>query len=127
MPPELTFSQTLEKHLKAIQKRDLSALVETLPPDRLTLIMADGRLVDSTQEFIELHRDWFRSQTWTIAIEPVNVTESADLAVATLHLDYRDRSPDGQATRQTSYLTLVFARRDGQWVMIQDQNTPIKT
>jgi hypothetical protein len=27
---------------------------------------------------------------------------------------------------QTSYLTLVFALRDGRWVMVQDQNTPVE-
>jgi hypothetical protein len=28
--------------------------------------------------------------------------------------------------RQQSHLTLVFARRDGKWLMVLDQNTPLK-
>ena len=39
-----------------------------------------------------------------------------------LRLDYRER-PD---VRSESFLTLVFARRDGEWVMVQDQNTPVR-
>src|SRR4051794_966833 len=40
----MTFRETLDAHLRAIQGRDFPALLATLPADRLTLIMADGRL-----------------------------------------------------------------------------------
>lgn len=33
---------------------------------------------------------------------------------------------EAPATRSESYLTLVFERRNGKWLMVQDQNTPIK-
>jgi hypothetical protein len=46
--------------------------------------------------------------------------------VAVLRLDYRDASPDGTPIRQLSFLTLVFQRQGGRWVMVQDQNTPVK-
>lgn len=45
-----------------------------------------------------------------------------DLAVAVLRPDYRE----APATRSESYLTLVFERRNGKWLMVQDQNTPIR-
>ena len=45
----------------------------------------------------------------------------ASLGVAVLHLDYRE---DGK--QSLSYLTLVFENRGGGWLMVQDQNTPIK-
>ena len=38
-----------------------------------------------------------------------------------LRLDYRE-----PAVRSESYLTLVFERRDGEWLMVQDQNTPVR-
>jgi hypothetical protein len=38
-----------------------------------------------------------------------------------LHLDYRE---DGKNSE--SYLTLVFENRGGKWLMVQDQNTPIR-
>jgi hypothetical protein len=38
-----------------------------------------------------------------------------------MHLDYRE---DGK--RAESYLTLVFEHRGGEWLMVQDQNTPIR-
>src|SRR5262249_54455077 len=78
----MTFRDTLDKHLRAIKGRDLQALVETLPGDELVLIMSDGRLVRSVREFVEAHRGWFESPTWTLDTQLVSVRETPDLAVA---------------------------------------------
>jgi hypothetical protein len=32
----------------------------------------------------------------------------------------------GRQKREESHLTLVFARRSGKWLMVQDQNTPTR-
>jgi hypothetical protein len=52
----MNFRETLEKHLQAIQQRDLSGLLETLPQDQITLIMSNGRVVHSVSEFADMHR-----------------------------------------------------------------------
>jgi ketosteroid isomerase-like protein len=118
----VTFRDTLARHLRAIQDRDLAALAQTVAPERLVLIMADGRLARSTREFLEAHRGWFETPGWTLHTEEVETFVSGDLAVAVLRLDYR--APP--AVRSESYLTLVFERRGAEWLMVQDQNTPIK-
>jgi uncharacterized protein (TIGR02246 family) len=122
----VTFRETLDKHLRALQQRDLQALRETLPAEEMVLIMSDGRLVRSVAEFLQLHQGWFESKTWTLGFDPVSVRQTADLGVAVYRLDYRDQPPDGHRVHETSHLTLVFAREGGKWVMVQDQNTPIK-
>ena len=48
------------------------------------------------------------------------IYENGGLGVAVMHLDYRE-----DAKRSESYLTLVFEHRDGEWLMVQDQNTPV--
>jgi uncharacterized protein (TIGR02246 family) len=122
----MTFRDTLQAHLEAIRRRDLDALAATLPAEQLLLITSRGGLVRSVLEFLAMHRDWFASSTWTLQAEPVQVLESPELAVAVLHLDYRDRPAGGEPTHERSYLTLVFQRQGDQWVMVQDQNTPIR-
>jgi ketosteroid isomerase-like protein len=123
----MTFAETLDAHLRAIHDRDLPALVDTLPDDdELVLIMSNGRLVRTVHQFVELHRAWFQSSTWTLIPTPVRTIETPDLAVAVLHLDYRDKPTTGPPIREASLLTLTFARRAGRWVMVHDQNTPIK-
>jgi hypothetical protein len=84
--------------------------------------MADGKLARSTAEFLEAHRGWFAAPGWTLRTQEVETFESPELAVAVLRLDYRE----APTVRSESYLTLVFQRRNGQWLMVQDQNTPIK-
>lgn len=122
----MTFRETLDKHLKAIKDRDLRALIETLPDEKLTLVMADGRLVETVHEFIELHRGWFEMTTWTMETRIAAIHEAQRMACATIHLDYRDESPDGTSIHETSYLTLVFALQGDRWAMVLDQNTPIR-
>lgn len=122
----MTFRETLDKHLKAIQDRDLAALAATLPDDQLTLITSDGRLVYSVAEFLAMHRDWFAMTTWRLGAAIAHVEETADMGVAVLQLDYRETPPDRQPLQQASILTLVFRRRADRWVMVLDQNTPTK-
>lgn len=118
----MSFREALAEHLRAIQARDLKALAATVAPESLVLVMADGKLARSTAEFLEAHRAWFAMRDWTLQSREIEVFESADLAVAVLELDYR-QPPD---VRSRSYLTLVFRKQGGRWLMVQDQNTPIK-
>jgi hypothetical protein len=48
------------------------------------------------------------------------------MGFATIRLDYRDEPEGGERIRQASLLTLIFAREGDTWVMVLDQNTPIK-
>jgi hypothetical protein len=48
------------------------------------------------------------------------------MAAAVLHLLYCEDAPGKPALRQQSHLTLVFEKRDGRWLMVLDQNTPMK-
>jgi uncharacterized protein (TIGR02246 family) len=122
----VTFRDALGRHLLAIHERNLKALADTVAEDGLVLVMSDGRLVQSTEEFLELHRGWFAMKNWNLDVKPVQVWESADLGVAVLRLDYREIKPDRTGTRQESLLTLTFQKRGDKWVMVQDQNTPVK-
>ena len=117
----LSFRETLSRHLQAIQDRDLDALADTVADDALILITAEGKLLRSAREFLEAHRAWFAMDSWQLFVTPVEITEGADLGVAVLHLLYCENE-----VRQQSHLTLVFARRDGKWLMILDQNTPLR-
>ena len=116
------FRETLERHLRAIRERNLQELADTVAPQELVLIMADGKLARTTREFLDAHRGWFAMDNWTLDVHPVKTFESADLAVAVLRLDYREPP----ATRSESLLTLVFQKLDGKWLMVGDQNTPVR-
>lgn len=120
------FREALGRHLLAIEEKDLDALAATVSPDGVLLVMSDGKLVRSTEEFLDAHRGWFAMKHWRLEVKPVQIYETPDLGVALLHLDYREMPPGRPATRQASMLTLVFHNRGGRWLMVHDQNTPIK-
>ena len=113
------FDDDLARHLDAISRRDLDALADTVDPDDVVLVTAKGEVVLGRDAFLDLHRDWFASDTWTIETQPVRVREGADLATAVLRIRYRDRDID-----ERSVLSLVFRSRGDRWLMVQDQNTP---
>lgn len=120
------FREALGRHLLAIEEKNLEALADTVDPDGVLLVMSDGKLVRSTEEFLDTHRGWFAMKHWRLEVKPVQIYESGGLGVALLHLEYRDAPPGKPPTRQESMLTLVFRDRGGKWVMYQDQNTPLK-
>jgi uncharacterized protein (TIGR02246 family) len=121
----LGFAEALRAHLDAIAVRDLEALASTVAPDEVVLISAAGEVTTSAQHFLALHRDWFASRTWSLQTRLVHQRVGDGFARCVLELDYRDTAPDGTPVRIPSILTLLFERRGGRWLMVQDQNTPI--
>lgn len=122
-----SFRAALDAHLAAVSSRNLEALVPTLTrrPD-LTLLLPDGKKLDTRQQFIELHREWFATQDegrWEG--EVVRVIETAELAHALVRYRYSSRQETGQRRISESWLTLTFALEDGAWRLVFDQNTPI--
>ena len=117
----MSFRRALERHLNAIQRRDLAALADTVAPEALLLITADGKLKRSAAEFLEAHRGWFAMQNWTLKVTEEAVHETPGTGIAVLRLVYEEPS-----VRQESLLTLVFEKRADKWLMVLDQNTPSK-
>lgn len=122
----MTFRETLREHLSAIQRRDLAAFASTIAEGDIVLITAEGKLVRSPREMLDMHRAWFAMPGWGLDVTPVTLHECPGLGVAVLHLVYTEPRPAGPPLRQESYLTLVFREDNGRWRMIQDQNTPVR-
>ncbi len=124
----MDFNETLEQHLDAIQQRNLGALMETLPENGdLILIMPNGRMMRTVTEYINFHKEWFDDQDWSVSTELVAKNQVDDMGYATLNLEYKDVDPDGNPIMMLLILNLIFEKRDDQWVLVHDQNTPINT
>jgi ketosteroid isomerase-like protein len=121
-----TFRAALEKHLKAIRERDLDAFRNTISSSDMAVITSDGRLVRDRARFLKMHGEWFESKTWSLEVGEAFVQEWQGVALAVLALEYFDQPPGSPPLREKSYLTLVFAKRDGRWEMVFDQNTPCR-
>jgi hypothetical protein len=65
-------------------------------------------------------------KNWRLEVKPVQIIDTPALGVALFQLEYRETPPGKPPTRQESMLTLVFQQRNGKWVMVLDQNTPVR-
>ena len=114
---------TLDKHIAAIMNRDFDSYTQTISKgETLPLIFPDGTLLESRAEVADFIKTWFAMPGWRTALEPVSQIVGKDLAVVLLKTSYRD-TPDG--ADRYAYLTLTFQLQDGQWRLVQDQNTRI--
>jgi uncharacterized protein (TIGR02246 family) len=120
------FRQALGRHLLAIEERNLRALADTVASDEVLFVSTDGKLARSAKEFIEAHRGWFEMKHWRLEVKPVHIYESGQIGVALLQLEYRETPPGKPPTRQESLQTLVFQQKNGKWVMVLAQNTPVR-
>jgi ketosteroid isomerase-like protein len=118
----VTFDEALERHLRAVRERDEATLVDTVDDDEIVLVTAEGEVTFDPDLFVKRHRDWFDDGGWRLDTEVLHKQVGADLATALVRLDYHD----AEGATHPSVLHLVF-RRDGErWLMVQDQNTPIR-
>ena len=125
--PLTTFQETLSTHLAAMQAHDFAAFLATLTSaPELSLIMPNGRFTGGRAEAVATLEQWFADPDWRIAFETVRTLETAELAMALLHATYDDLDPSGQPYQLRYYLQLLFARQDGQWRLVHDQNTLIQ-
>ncbi|MCB0063599.1 MAG: nuclear transport factor 2 family protein [Caldilineaceae bacterium] len=122
----MSFEQALERHLQAVKEHDLAAFRATIATDgSLTMILPNGNLLDSYDEIIELHEEWFADQEWQMTTELINTHVSSEMASALILVNYSDVDEDGHPVQFQYFLNLLFANRNGKWVVIHDQNTII--
>lgn len=124
----MTFEQTLQRHLTAVQNRDIDTLLKTIANDgTLTLIMPNGSLWQDYDEIAELHQEWFSDPDWQMTTELLSTRESAEMASALLLVNYTDVDEEGDPVEFQYYLHLLFAKRGADWLVIHDQNTMLDT
>jgi ketosteroid isomerase-like protein len=122
----MSFQQTLERHLQAVQAHDIDTFLETIADDgSLTMILPNGNLLDNYDEIVELHQEWFADEEWQMSTELISKHESSEMATALLLVNYEDVDEEGGPVQFQYFLNLIFAQRNGKWLVIHDQNTII--
>ena len=120
---ERSIEAVFAEHIKAVQLRDLPTLERTITLGaQLTLILPNGTQTSTRQAYVDFHKEFFATKTWTIEFEPVTRIVGADFAVLTTKSLYQD-VVDGKPYRSRSWVTFTFQKELGQWRLIHDQNT----
>ena len=120
---EQSIDTVFAAHVKAVQSRDLPALERTITSgEQLTLILPNGTQTSTRQAYVDFHKEFFSTRTWTIQFEPVSRIVGTDFAVLTTKSLYQD-VVDGKPYSSRSWVTFTFRKEQGQWRLIHDQNT----
>lgn len=119
--------RTLDSHLVAINARDQDALLSTVTHgERLTTILPNGKVLQTRAEYRQLHVDWFAGRDWRMVFQVQDVHAYGDVGIARVLYDSQAKDASGvYASKRVALLSLVFAREDGQWRLVYDQNTNV--
>ena len=122
---EAGLDEAFAVHVAAVQARDLAALERTLTKgDALTLILPNGVRTDTRREFLDFHRQFFASPTWSIRFKVLSKFEGPNYGIINTRSFYSD-TDEGQPVNTSSWVTFTFRREDGEWRLIHDQNTRV--
>ncbi|MBT2229246.1 SgcJ/EcaC family oxidoreductase [Nonomuraea sp. NEAU-A123] len=118
----MEFSQALAAHLRAIETRDLDGFLATVHPDA-SVILPNGKLLTGKDAIGEFHTAWFRDPDWSLRPTVIRTETFGESAFVVLSVAYADLDSEGRPYEKSYYLTLYFARIDGRWLLVHDQNT----
>lgn len=118
---------TLDRHLAAINARDLDTLMSTVTGgEALVTILPNGAVLETRAQYRKLHEDWFAGDDWRMVFTVQDVHDFGGSGIARVHYDSQVRDAQGQyASRRQAILTLTFVREEGAWRLVYDQNTII--
>jgi uncharacterized protein (TIGR02246 family) len=116
------FTEAVERHLAAVGQRDLDGFLATVHDD-VSVVLANGRLVEGRTAVAEFHREWFADPDWSWQLSPVRRSTAGDTAVALYQVAYHDLDQHGQPYELHYLLSLAFTRQAGTWLLLHDQNT----
>lgn len=117
--------ETVERHLDSVERRDLQTLIDTITTGKeLPLIFPDGEKLDTRRQFVDLHKAWFADDSWRMQMELIDLIETTELGHALVRYRYTTVEGSKAETRE-NWLALTFAKEEGSWRLVFDQNTPI--
>lgn len=121
-----SLKMALEKHLSALRSKDLKSFSETLSPDKLTLVLPNGKLIKTPREFVEMHREWFGEAGWSMTHKVHSISQNGNMGFALVKSEYREEERDGKPYLNTMYVSRIFEKVNGKWLLVYDQATAIK-
>ncbi len=120
----MSFEEALEIHLNAVKHKDLETFVKTLVSDgKLSIILPNGSTLSKLQEIIDFHKNWFADPDWSLDLKPVESWHTESTGAAIFNATYNDLDAKGKPYSLNYIVTLVFIKKDDQWLLVHDQNT----
>ena len=124
--PGLTLEETFNLYVTSVQNSDLGALFSTVTEkESFFFLTAQGRMLDSREEYYRFHAEWFEGENWQMPVELVEVFQKGDIGYTLARFHYKEGLANGRTRNMDSYFTLIFERENDMWMVVADICTPI--
>ncbi|TMM56849.1 hypothetical protein FEE95_10135 [Maribacter algarum] len=119
--------EVMQKHLEAISKRDLETLESTLSPEgNMQLILPGTEIIEKTSGFMDYHREWFKSNNWTLKSEILNSDVGEIMASVVVESIYKEPERDGKPYFNRMHVSYVLKKTTGKWFVIKDHMASVE-
>jgi ketosteroid isomerase-like protein len=120
----MSFDETVQALFEGIKSRDVEKLLSTISIDEeVSLILPNGAYFNGRSAFINLHTAWFADPDWQMNVKVLRTIETPEMGYAMILADYSDITLADQPYEKQHYLSLVFIKKEGEWLLVHDQNT----
>ena len=118
-----TYRSLVEKHLDAIDQKNLDYYLSTISPD-IIMITPNGTYLDSYEEVKAFHEKLFENKyKFNYKLIRENVKPSLAYSVYDIDLEYPDEH--GHIIHQLFHLNLTFEKQNEKWMLVHDQCTNV--
>ena len=120
----MEFKDALQQYFDSINKKNLNSLKKFLPESGpMAGVMCDGTILDSVEDYLDFHQEWFEDEAWSITHDVVFVEESSEMAYGVAEGDYFDKDEEGNPYSMSLITTCIMRKVDGQGVATHYQQT----
>lgn len=121
------FTASMQRHLDAVSNRDLQNLAATLSADgKMQLILPGAEIMQTTDEFLEYHQEWFQDTTWSFETEILNVRVGDRIGMAVTEVVYREPERDGVPYFNRMIVSYTLEKQEGKWFVVKDHASSVE-
>lgn len=118
---------TIELHLNSVASRDIEHLTSTLPEDgEMLLILPDQEIINTTEGFIDFHKEWFEDTSWTFESKIIKFHAGLYFGMAVVEVMYKEPDRNGKPYFNRMIVSYDLEKQNGQWVIIKDHASSIE-
>lgn len=118
---EQQFLSALEKHLDAVERKNLKTLKSTLPPHgKMELIQPSTEVIKGVDGFIKFHEAFFKHPNWSIKFTVTSKNVGDKIGVATTETLYKEPERNGKPYSSRMTVTYTLEKINGKWYVIKD-------
>lgn len=124
---EQQFVAALEKHLDAVERKDLKTLKSTMSPNgNMELIQPSMEVINGVDGFMKFHEDFFNHPNWSLKFKITSKNVGEKIGIATTEATYKEPERNGKPYFNRMTVTYALEKINDKWYIIKDHASSIE-